>query len=164
MTDHNEGMKKVGTQKTMLAQLWAVITIVLILFTSTHVLGVDFDSASVRIATSESTKLLKVEFARTFEQRAQGLMHRQSMCDDCGMLFRYTHPTVGSMWMKNTYIALDVAFISKEGVITDIIAMQPHDLTPISSSQKVLFALEMNQGWFAKQGIVVGDKVKVINE
>ena len=63
--------------------------------------------------------------------------------------------------MKNTLIPLDVAFIRADGKITDIKAMQPHDLSTISASQKVLYAWEMNQGWFAQNGIKVGDTVAV---
>jgi uncharacterized membrane protein (UPF0127 family) len=65
------------------------------------------------------------------------------------------------MWMKNTLMPLDVAFIRADGKITDIKAMQPHDLTTIASSQPVLYAWEMNQGWFAKNAIKVGDMVVI---
>ena len=61
--------------------------------------------------------------------------------------------------MQNTFLALDVAFITSDGVITDIKPMQPHDLTSVGASEAVLYALEMNQGWFAKNGIKVGDKI-----
>lgn len=103
----------------------------------------------------------KLEYANTFELRAQGLMHRENMCDNCGMLFIFGQPKYAGMWMKNTLIPLDVAFIRQDGKITDIKAMQPHDLSTISSSEQVLYAWEMNQGWFAKNGIQVGDTISV---
>ena len=104
---------------------------------------------------------LKVEYADTFELRNRGLMHRKSLCQQCGMLFNFGQQRHAGMWMKNTFIPLDVAFITKDGVITDIKAMKPHDLTSIGSSVPVHYALEMNQGWFAENQIVVGDKVLI---
>jgi uncharacterized membrane protein (UPF0127 family) len=107
---------------------------------------------------------LQVEYANTFELRSKGLMYRKSMCENCGMLFEFDRPKYASMWMKNTFLPLDVAFATAEGVVTDIKQMEPHDLTPIGSSQLVVYALEMNQGWFAKHDIDVGDKLLLSNE
>lgn len=121
--------------------------------------GVSFDRAAISLISSQSQIDLDVEFAQSFEQRARGLMFRESLCGNCGMLFQYEQPQTASMWMKNTLIPLDVAFVTKKGVIADILSMKPHDLTSISSSKKVLFALEMNQGWFASNNIKVGDKL-----
>lgn len=106
-------------------------------------------------------KNLQVEYAATFAQRSVGLMNRQSLCLQCGMLFKFSNPKMANMWMKNTFIPLDVAFIRSDGVITDIKALQPHDLTAVGSSEKVLFALEMNQGWFSQQQISVGDTIQI---
>lgn len=116
------------------------------------VLAVEFERAKVTVNDLK----LDVEYALTFEQRATGLMHRKSMCKNCGMLFKYSRPLIASMWMKNTYIPLDIAFVDQNGKIVDIKAMQPHDLTSISSSKEVLYALEMNQGWFKANGVEVG--------
>jgi uncharacterized membrane protein (UPF0127 family) len=102
-----------------------------------------------------------LEYANTFVLRAQGLMYRKVMCDSCGMLFNFKQSKHAAMWMKNTLIPLDVAFIRADGKITDIKALQPHDLTSIGSSEPVLFAWEMNQGWFAKNQITVGDSVVI---
>lgn len=115
----------------------------------------DFGSITLRI----KDKTLDVEYADTFELRATGLMHRKSLCQQCGMLFRYSSARVASMWMKNTFIPLDVAFIDKNGIIVAIRAMQPHDLTSIAAPSPVLYALEMNQGWFANNEINIGDRV-----
>lgn len=104
---------------------------------------------------------LDVEYAKTAQQRARGLMFRKDLCEDCGMLFLFTPPRRASMWMKNTFVPLDVAFIDRDGVITDIKPLQPHDLTSVGASTKVMYALEMNQGWFAKNKIKVGDQILV---
>ena len=114
-----------------------------------------FNSAVVEVGG----KKLTVEFADNWDSRAQGLMGRESMCADCGMLFDFEHSRRVSMWMKNTLIPLDVAFITRKGVITDIKQMQPLDLTSVPSSKRVLYALEMNQGWFEKHGVKEGDKI-----
>jgi uncharacterized membrane protein (UPF0127 family) len=122
---------------------------------STVCLASEFGRIDIRIGE----KMLNVEYANTFELRAQGLMHRKSLCENCGMLFRYSSNRVASMWMKNTYIPLDVAFIDHNGIIVDIKAMQPQDLTSISSSKPVLYALEMNQGWFKSNSVNIGDMI-----
>jgi uncharacterized protein len=106
-------------------------------------------------------KSFALEYANTFELRSQGLMFRKSMCGDCGMIFNFNQSKTAGMWMRNTFIPLDVAFIRKDGTITDIKAMQPHDETTTASSEKVLYAWEMNQGWFKQNGISVGDKVSI---
>jgi uncharacterized membrane protein (UPF0127 family) len=63
--------------------------------------------------------------------------------------------------MKNTFIPLDLAYIDSDGVIIDIHQLKPFDLTAVPSSKPVLYALEMNLGWYAKHSIKVGDKVKI---
>lgn len=106
-----------------------------------------------------NTKTIKVEYAKTFPQRAQGLMYQTILLEDSGMFFDFEETRKLSMWMKNTYIPLDVAYITKDGVIIDIFAMQPLTLNGHPSSKPARYALEMNRGWFAKHGIKVGDKV-----
>jgi uncharacterized membrane protein (UPF0127 family) len=119
------------------------------------------DSVFPPINVKVKQNVYPLEYANTFELRAQGLMHREKMCESCGMIFNFKQIKRAGMWMKNTLIPLDVAFIRADGKITDIKAMQPHDLTTIASSQPVLYAWEMNQGWFAKNAIKVGDTVVI---
>lgn len=118
---------------------------------------VQFGQAEISINGIE----LKVELAQSWEQRQRGLMFRKSLCKNCGMLFVFSSESISSMWMKNTLVPLDVAYIDKNGVVTDIMPMQPEDLTSITSSKPVLYALEMNQGWFAKNNVKVGDRATV---
>lgn len=105
---------------------------------------------------------IQVEYADTAQKRQLGLMFRRQLCEDCGMLFKFDSPRIGSIWMKNTYIGLDLAYIDEQGTIVDIEQLQAHNLTPVKSSSVVLYALEMNQGWFAKQDIRVGDTVAML--
>jgi len=116
-----------------------------------------FDKASVKLADS----WYDVEYAHSYEQRAQGLMFRKTLCDDCGMLFKFSTEKYASMWMKNTHVALDVAYIDASGVIVDIKPLMPHNLESVVSSKKVLYALEMNQGWFSRHNIRVGDQIEI---
>ena len=104
---------------------------------------------------------LTLEYADTKKLRNRGLMYRKMLCEQCGMLFKFDKEKHVSMWMKNTYLPLDVAFIQQNGIITDIKPMTPHDLTSVTASKNVLYALEMNQGWFNKHEINVGDKIDI---
>ncbi|MGQ8367181.1 DUF192 domain-containing protein [Glaciecola sp. 1036] len=106
---------------------------------------------------------LAVEYADEQHERALGLMYRRELCENCGMLFKFDRIKIASMWMRNTLIPLDVAYINAFGRITDIKQMEPEDETSISSSVPVRFALEMNQGWFEKNNIKVGDDVMLPN-
>ena len=133
--------------------------ILLVAFIFSLVFAVQADTVFTQVQVKVKQQVYSLEYANTFELRAQGLMHRENMCDNCGMLFNFQQTRYAGMWMKNTLIPLDVAFIRADGKITDIKAMQPHDLTTVSSSEQILFAWEMNQGWFVKNAIQVGDIV-----
>jgi uncharacterized membrane protein (UPF0127 family) len=133
----------------------------LLCFSVTLVFANPTDAVFPQIQVQVKQKTYALEYANSFELRAQGLMHRENMCENCGMLFNFKRAKAVSMWMKNTLIPLDVAFIRQDGKITDIKAMKPHDLTSTYSSQKVLYAWEMNQGWFIKNAIQEGDVVTI---
>lgn len=105
-------------------------------------------------------KLYKVAYADEPRERQLGLMYRKKMCENCGMLFKFDSVRSASIWMKNTYIPLDLAYITERGEIVDIEQLAPHDLTSVKSSIPVLYALEMNQGWFANNNVKVGDTVQ----
>jgi uncharacterized membrane protein (UPF0127 family) len=77
------------------------------------------------------------------------------------MLFVYEREGMLSFWMKNTRLPLSIAFIDKNGRIVDIQDMQPFSLESHISAYPARYALEMNRGWFAKEGIKVGDLVKI---
>ncbi|MCH9639654.1 MAG: DUF192 domain-containing protein [Betaproteobacteria bacterium] len=102
---------------------------------------------------------LTAEVADTRTLRAQGLMYRETLGKDKGMLFVFPRSDYYSMWMKNTYIPLSVAFIDKNGIILNIADMHPETLTPHESVGLAKYALEMNVGWFSEKKIVEGFKV-----
>ncbi|OHB34694.1 MAG: hypothetical protein A2Y08_01285 [Planctomycetes bacterium GWA2_40_7] len=101
----------------------------------------------------------RVEVAFTQKERTIGLMFRDKLDSDHGMLFIYPQEQNLSFWMKNTRIPLSIAFINSSGTITQIEPMAPYSLTSHTSKAEVRFALEMEEGWFRKNGITVGSKV-----
>jgi uncharacterized membrane protein (UPF0127 family) len=103
--------------------------------------------------------LIQAEIASSDAQREQGLMFRQALGASQGMAFIFDFPARECMWMKNTLLPLSVAFIDDTGSIINIEDMQPQTLTSHCSAQPVLYALEMNLGWFAKHGLKPGSKI-----
>ena len=107
-----------------------------------------------------SKSVVSVEVARTEAQRARGLMGRERLGPDWGMLFVYDHEETLRFWMKNTKIPLSIAFLDDGLVVRDIQDMAPFDLTPHVSQAPVRYALEMEQGWFARRNVVPGTVAK----
>lgn len=102
---------------------------------------------------------VSVEIAATADQRQLGLMNRQSMPEDAGMLFLFKTNIQYGFWMKNTYIPLDIAYISADGVVLQIFAAKPLDETVLIPDAPYRYVLEVNQGWFERHGVGVGAKV-----
>jgi len=114
------------------------------------------------ITRPDSTPVeITVEIAKTDQERAQGLMHRKKLPDGEGMIFIFERDEHLSFWMKNTLIPLSIAFIASDGRITEIKDMQPLDLTSVTSSRSVRYALETPQGWFSRAGVKPGDVVGI---
>ena len=101
-----------------------------------------------------------VEVAHTEPARIQGLMFRQSLGENDGMLFVFSRPERYSMWMMNTDIPLSVAFLDEKGVILNIADMMPRTATAHSSAGAAKYALEMNLGWFAARNIKSGQRIE----
>ena len=106
----------------------------------------------------------RVEVAFRQKERTIGLMFREKLDNDHGMLFIYPQEQNLSFWMKNTRIPLSIAFINSSETITQIEPMAPYSLASHTSKVKVRFALEMEEGWFRKNGITVGSKVDFSSE
>jgi uncharacterized membrane protein (UPF0127 family) len=102
---------------------------------------------------------LKVEVAASEPQRTQGLMFREKLGRNDGMVFVFDEPAYHSMWMKNTLIPLSVAFVDAEGAILNILDMEPRTLDSHTSAGPARYAIETNKGWFAEKKIKAGDKV-----
>jgi hypothetical protein len=100
---------------------------------------------------------LQVELATTSEQRNRGLMFREDLPPNGGMLFVYDWEGYRSFWMKNTPLPLSAAFLDAERRILNIAQMQPFDETNHPSDGPAQYVLEVHQGWFAERGIGPGD-------
>lgn len=112
------------------------------------------------IQTRQGVRAFKIEMATTDEQRERGLMFRESLASDHGMLFIFDTPQTVNFWMKNTLIPLDIVFIKGNGTISHIHRMAvPHDESLISSGEPVKMVLEIAGGQADKQGIGVGDTI-----
>ncbi len=107
---------------------------------------------------------LRAELASSEEEKRTGLMFRRSLGENSGMLFVYEADGRWAMWMKNTLIPLSVAFMDKTGRIINIEDMEPLTLDSHESAAPAKYALEMNQGWFAKRGIGKGDRVEGLDK
>jgi len=105
---------------------------------------------------------LSVEVADTEELRQKGLMNRMNLAHDSGMLFIFEEPRELGFWMKNTRIPLSIAFLSSTGDILNIEDMNPYDSTTQKSISDARCAIEVNQGWFKRNGINPGDTVSGI--
>lgn len=103
--------------------------------------------------------LIKAEVAAAEAQRQQGLMYRQAMAPNAGMVFVFDQAGKQCMWMKNTLLPLSVAFIDEAGKIVNIEDMQPQTLDNHCSSKPAKYALEMNLGWFKQKNIKPGAAV-----
>jgi uncharacterized membrane protein (UPF0127 family) len=102
-----------------------------------------------------------VEVVDTPEGRAQGLMFRQSLAADAGMLFDFKQAQPVGFWMRNTFIPLDMIFIRADGSVANVhVNARPHDPTGILSDGPVTFVLEIAGGRSEEIGLKAGDKVE----
>ena len=112
------------------------------------------------IRADGKSHLFRVEVAATPQEQARGLMFRQALAPDAGMIFPFPEPRVASFWMKNTLIPLDMVFIRADGTISRIAANTvPHSLAQVSSYEPVAAVLELAGGRAAELGIEAGDRV-----
>ena len=112
------------------------------------------------IETSNGEHKISVEVVDTDGARAKGLMFRRSLPDDRGMLFLYDRAEPIGMWMRNTYISLDMLFLTADGKIHKIArATEPFSETVIQSNGPVSAVLEVNAGTANRLGVKVGDRV-----
>jgi hypothetical protein len=103
---------------------------------------------------------LRVEVVDTLEKQERGLMFRQSLPENEGMLFVYREPQELAFWMRNTIIPLDIVFVGADGIILNIHQARPLDESVLyRSAGAAKYVIETNQGWFSRHGIRPGDRV-----
>jgi hypothetical protein len=107
---------------------------------------------------------ITVEVARRPDERARGLMFRESLPADHGMLFVFPREEVQQFWMRNTTVPLSIAYADTSGRIVRIADLEPLDERPVTSLGPARYALEMNRGWFAAHGVAAGDAITGIPE
>jgi len=102
---------------------------------------------------------LKLEIPVTLTEFKLGLMFRETLDEDCGMLFVFEESSEKSFHMNHTHIPLDIAFINASGIIESIKELQPLNPVPVYSNAEVLYALEVNRGWFTENNVNIGDQI-----
>jgi uncharacterized membrane protein (UPF0127 family) len=115
---------------------------------------------TLKIVTASGTHAIDIEVAESNEDKALGLMFRTSLPENAGMLFPYDTPQELTMWMRNTYIPLDMVFIRADGVVHRIEAMtEPLSDKLIASQGPVTAVLELRGGAAHRLGLKPGDKI-----
>jgi uncharacterized membrane protein (UPF0127 family) len=142
--------------------LSALVALLLFSLGAVLAFSATFDTESLTIHKADGSKqVFAVEIAADSEQRAQGLMNRKEMAQDKGMLFDFGTTRRVYMWMKDTYLPLDMLFLDQDGAVVSITA----DTVPLSeaiidSHQPVRFVIELNAGAAKKLGIALGDRAE----
>ena len=117
---------------------------------------------AINVKTEEFTTLpLQIEIPNNIRDFNLGLMFRESLDINSGMLFIFEEVGQQSFYMKETKIPLDIAFITEGGIVESIKQLEPYDETPVASDGEVLCALEVNRGWFAENNVEVGDEIDI---
>ena len=115
----------------------------------------------VRLTQGEASATVTVEIAATPDQRSLGLMHRNQLDEDAGMLFLFPRDSGGGFWMSNTLIPLDIAYIGADGRVQEIRAAKPLDETVLTPAEPYRYVLEVNQGWFERHNMGVGALIEL---
>ena len=115
----------------------------------------------VVVETASGAHVVRVELARTDAERARGLMWREKLDPDAGMLFLFEESALHGFWMKNTLISLDMIFIGEDGRIVGVVERAaPGTTTPREVGAPSRYVLEVNGGWSAARGVRAGDRVR----
>ena len=141
-------------------RLWAALSLVVFFALAAGGPAGGDGLEALQIVTASGTHDFQVEIAKDDASRARGLMDRRFMPADHGMLFEFDREAPEAFWMKNTYIPLDMIFISRTGIVTNIAAnAEPLSERAIPSGPPCMAVLELNGGAAANIGLKVGDKV-----
>ncbi|MBN2380234.1 DUF192 domain-containing protein [candidate division WOR-3 bacterium] len=116
-----------------------------------------------RIKMTLGGEEISLEVVRESKDIRQGLMFRDTLASNAGMLFVFPQDHLSPFWMKNTYVPLSIAFVSKDSIIVGVISrMEPLDtVTKHMPGLPYRFAIEMNAGWFEAHGVKVGARIKI---
>lgn len=128
---------------------------------------IQFEKQQIELSYKKHKKILTVEMAVSPEQSERGLMFREKLDADAGMLFVFDVERPLAFWMKNTLIDLDIGYFDKNKKLIDIQTMKAtsilqKDFPSYPSKKPAQFALEMNSGWFKKNGFREGTVLKIL--
>ncbi len=126
--------------------------------------GVSSKASVIRdtIKMSISGTTVTLEVAKERETLSRGLMFRDSLAKNSGMLFIFPREGMYSFWMKNTRIPLSIAFINSQGRIVGLDEMRPYDTVTVHMPfEPYTYAIEMDSGWFPQKGVKCGDTLKI---
>lgn len=135
---------------------WGILSVVAALF---FVHMASAATLPVTIRTAHGPQQYRLEIAATEEARQRGLMHRNTLSPNDGMIFLFPAPALQSFWMKNTPLPLDILFIDTRGRIVTIAKGEPFSTTPIHSGVVVNSVIELDAGRAARDGIAIADEV-----
>lgn len=123
--------------------------------------GLPIAVVTIRPAEGGAPTHVDAEVVSTTAQRQQGLMFREEMAENRGMLFLFPRDTRGGFWMRNTLIPLSIAYIGADGTIQEIREGKPQDDTILVPDEPYRYVLEMNSGWFERHSLGVGDTIEL---
>ncbi len=124
--------------------------------------GTDVEARAASAQVIFGADTVVAEVARTPDERAEGLMYREELAEDAGMLFIFPESSVRGFWMQNTYIPLDIAFLDASFRVVDIQQMEPLTTDQHTARAPFMYALEVNQGWFEAHGVGIGAVAEVV--
>lgn len=151
-------IKQTSIRAVSIAALIAISALLSVMLASAGY--ADMRRDTLTLITSSGEHAFDIEIADTPEEKARGLMFRRSMADNAGMLFPYLPPQEATMWMRNTYISLDMVFIRADGVVHRVEhGTEPFSERVISSEGDVAAVLELKAGIATRIGLKSGDKV-----
>ena len=145
----------------MNSKILSIIILAAMLPLSAQPVNRNLQVCTLSVENEDNMKVnLQVELAKTAKEQTYGLMNRESLSENAGMLFIFENETYRNFWMKNTSIPLSIAYIDSAGVIKEIYDMKPLDTTvTYPSKHPVRYALEVNKGWFKRNRIHTGCRV-----
>ncbi len=127
----------------------------LFLFTSSALTSADGQCSSISIEKEN----LCVELAISQKEKSKGLMYRKDLTDSDGMLFIWKNENKRCMWMKNTFIPLDLGFFREDMTLIEVKVLSPRSLKSVCSSEPAKYALELSKGWFSSHNIKNNSKL-----
>ena len=118
-----------------------------------------FSNEKIEVSIYNKNITFNVEVAKTIEERRTGLMYRKKLLNNEGMLFIFPREKIIQLWMKNTYIPLDLGFFREDMTLIEVKELSPRSLNSVCSSEPAKYALELSKGWFSSHNVKDNSKL-----